>query len=176
VRWTGLCTSRARRGSHAEKQRPPLVCSCERSAGASVESAVPGALTPRASSWSGRVEHTHGIHWTGRASRTRDVDAPWTRRASAEAAAAGGVGGQRQLGAAMNTPGQRPWWQEERVFVAEILHVQDLLALGLCLESSFPLQVNTSSKLGLAQLGRVRAWTASCWHGRRGTSVEDRST
>jgi hypothetical protein len=65
-----------------------------------------------------------------------------------------------------HTPRQRTWWQEERSFRAEILHVQDLLALGLCFESDAGCQ-RVSIELGLAQLGRVRTRATSCGRGCR---------
>jgi hypothetical protein len=64
------------------------------------------------------------------------------RAAQAKPAAVGrGVDG--------HTPRQRTWWLEGKLFGAEILHVQDLLALGLCFESNFPLPVNTCRENGL---------------------------
>jgi hypothetical protein len=81
------------------------------------------------------------------------------RTAQAKPAAVGrGVDG--------HTPRQRTWWLEGRSFEAEILHVQDLLALGLCFESNFPLPVNTCRENGL----RPRASQARNINARAGST------
>jgi hypothetical protein len=120
-----------------------------------------------------RGQPVAGVETTGRAVATMDqaldVDAPsiapvepstdaqassrsgrvrrWMskRRGHASQARPAAVG----RGVDGHTPRQGTWWQEGRSFAAEILHVQDLLARGLCSESTFPLQVNIYVERGL---------------------------